>query len=726
MQSSLPLALVLLLAAPAVAQEPVPPAGIATIVGSGLSGVCIDEPGDGNVWVLAPGYKARFGVDGVDFILFYGSRAPRNFPVSFRLRSVARGEAELPSRRDARPVIDGMRIVYERGGVRETWHLRTHEVEQVFVVPASTARGDLVVKMDVVGDATCTDTADGLTFAHAGFGGVHYGDLTALSTHDTSCAAPSRWTGDAIELRVPASFADAASGPITIDPVIRSYTLAATGADEITPDIAYEPVTDRWLVVYERAFSVLDSDILALRLTGSGDVVDSVVVAAGSRESRRPSVAANAGAQQFMVVWDEDAGISDRVILGRTRTAGTGVLGTTFTIRDSAGATTEDRNPAIGGSTATDAQGAFYLVASELRVGSNAGQLQLTRVTAGGTILSSVAGAATDRAEDPVVTRARPTNGQWLIGWRTGPAIVVEATGGLNAPGTSLVVDPARAVAEPLGVAGNGSQFFVAYSTLVGAGNHDIRLAHLRMVRNQLTLVVNHPITTLEPGVNVAADQRGPAVAFDGCRVTYAYRESVGVAGDYAPRAAVVQLEPVLHFSDSHRELNLTTRGVEDHIVITSTGDVGGDRGRSFVAWDIGGLNLIGCLFHGTTNTTGVTMLDTACGALFEPVLTVENPPALGATVRLRATPIQPQSQVFFVGLPTQVQLCSASCILGVAPVLLTVPGASLNLPIGCDTNLLGAHVAVQNMLVGGPTGCTTQQFPFAFTISDTAVLLVQ
>ncbi|MBZ0252451.1 MAG: hypothetical protein K8I02_03845, partial [Candidatus Methylomirabilis sp.] len=68
MQSSLPLALVLLLAAPAVAQEPVPPAGIATIVGSGLSGVCIDEPGDGNVWVLAPGYKARFGVDGVDFI----------------------------------------------------------------------------------------------------------------------------------------------------------------------------------------------------------------------------------------------------------------------------------------------------------------------------------------------------------------------------------------------------------------------------------------------------------------------------------------------------------------------------------------------------------------------------------------------------------------------------------------------------------------------------------
>src|SRR5262245_14004774 len=57
-----------------------------------LRSVLVDRPGDGNTWVLAPGYKARFGIDGVDFIPYFGAKAKRTFPLAFRLRSLRRGD----------------------------------------------------------------------------------------------------------------------------------------------------------------------------------------------------------------------------------------------------------------------------------------------------------------------------------------------------------------------------------------------------------------------------------------------------------------------------------------------------------------------------------------------------------------------------------------------------------------------------------------------------------
>ena len=38
-------------------------------------------PGDGRVWARGAAYKASFGVDGVQFIPFLGSSAPKDYPV---------------------------------------------------------------------------------------------------------------------------------------------------------------------------------------------------------------------------------------------------------------------------------------------------------------------------------------------------------------------------------------------------------------------------------------------------------------------------------------------------------------------------------------------------------------------------------------------------------------------------------------------------------------------
>jgi hypothetical protein len=168
----LPLVLVLVQAPRLAGQDPPPPASLA-VSGNGLSRVLVDEPGDGSVQVLAPGYKARFCADGVEFIPFYGATAPRNFPLSFRLRSVRRGATELPFAAAARPTVEGLRVTFERGSVREVWDLRDREVEQRFVVAAGPARGELSVRIDVATGAACDDVADGLSFAHAGLGAVH-------------------------------------------------------------------------------------------------------------------------------------------------------------------------------------------------------------------------------------------------------------------------------------------------------------------------------------------------------------------------------------------------------------------------------------------------------------------------------------------------------------------------------------------------------------------------
>ena len=729
--ASLPLLLLLPLlpctAALLPGQLPAPPAGIGKIADSGVSRVLVDEPGDGNLWVLAPGYKARFGRDGVDFIPFYGASAPRNFPVSFRLRGVERGGRALALASDVAPRADGLRVVYERGGVREVWELREREAEQTFVVAAGTGRGDLTVRVDVTSEVGCEDVADGLSFAHAGLGTVHYGDLVAFGAEDTAYRGASRWTGTGIELRVPASFADDASGPITIDPIVRAIPISTGSDTDFDPDVAYEPNGDRWLVVFERAFSTRDHDIIARRYSGEGTFIDEVAVATGSRESYHPAVAANAGARQFLIAWDEDTGIADRVIKGRTRTANSAVQGTTFVIMDSSGVTVEDRNPTVGGTTSTDVNGDFYMVASEFWAGNTSGRIRLAVVSSAGVVTrTSAAGAVTAQATDPVITKARPTGGRWLLAYRTSGDLLVEALDP-NFSGGGQIVDNQSFVIGAPAVAGDGFQFFVAYDNFIAAGDRDIRIAHLRIVRGVLSVLSNIDATVAEGSAVITNDQTTPAITFDGCRVTYTYLESVGVAGNYDTFATVMQFEPVVAFSDSHRRVHPATSNTESSTVIASEGEMGGDRGRMFIAWDFVNSNVEGCLFDGTANLGGVTTLATACGNIFAPVITVQNPPALGATLRVRATPIQPQSQIYLVGIPSSpITLCAAGCKLGMTTILLTRPGTDLNLPIACDMNLIGALIAIQNVLVGGPAGCTTANFPVAFTISDTVIVQVQ
>jgi hypothetical protein len=61
-----------------------------------------------------------------------------------------------------------------------------------------------------------------------------------------------------------------------------------------------------------------------------------------------------------------------------------------------------------------------------------------------------------------------------------------------------------------------------------------------------------------------------------------------------------------------------------------------------------------------------------------------------------------------------------------VLPILLSVPGVRVDLPVPSDPAVLGARVAAQNVLVMNAGGCTTADFPVPLLTTDTIVLTVR
>src|SRR5690606_20321402 len=103
-----------------------------------------DTPGDGRIWAVGATFKASFGPDGFVYVPFFGSDAPRNYPVKFALRAVRVGGESVPFAATANATRDARRVTFDRGPVREIYDLDVDSVEQTFVVDSGLA-GDVDV-----------------------------------------------------------------------------------------------------------------------------------------------------------------------------------------------------------------------------------------------------------------------------------------------------------------------------------------------------------------------------------------------------------------------------------------------------------------------------------------------------------------------------------------------------------------------------------------------------
>lgn len=342
-------------------------AGAASVPGGAprlrLDRVHFDQPGDDHLWAIGTTYKASFGADGFVFVPFFGSDAPRNYPVQFQLRSVRIGghELALPA---TRPIQAGNRVQFARGAVVEQYDLALERVEQTFVIDSAEA-GDVEVELQVTSELIEDVARDGLQFGNE-LGSVDYG-VAHVVTGAELIAVPTTWHGQAIRIRVPASLRT--GDRLVIDPIIHSSPSSPMSPPqpEYNPDIAYDASFNQYLVVWESPFSAGDSDVWSELRSGNGALIGGSLVALDFTINNvtLPRVANLNAFDRFLTVFqrvDSLANVSR--IWGRTRDAGGQTVGVQIQISESS-IGGDCYNPDIGGDPSPLAAGDQWLVVWE-------------------------------------------------------------------------------------------------------------------------------------------------------------------------------------------------------------------------------------------------------------------------------------------------------------------------------------------------------------------------
>ncbi len=300
------------------------------------------EDADGTRRVRGSNYMARFGAEGASYTPFLGSDAPRTWPVGFALASVLVGDEALAYERSTPVLRAGEAMRYDRGGVTERYEIRADSIEQVFVLDELPARDEVVLRIAVTTDLMAFETDAGIEFANER-GGVRYGRATALDASGASIAAPTTLIGDEIEIRVPASFVATARLPLTIDPIISTWTIVSSGGQPLgsydherldTLDCVYDATHGRWLIVWLDTW-VAESGSrmghLVWRLVGT---LNGQTIASGftsTHRARSPRCANNNASNQFLLGW-----LLNGTIEAQTISAASGAQSAVVTVASSA------------------------------------------------------------------------------------------------------------------------------------------------------------------------------------------------------------------------------------------------------------------------------------------------------------------------------------------------------------------------------------------------------
>ncbi len=291
-----------------------------------------DEAEDGSLWIRGRNYKAHVDSNGLTFIPFLGSRAPRDFPVSFRLRSASIGADALPLAFGAGPLRDDRRVYVEHGSVTEVFDFTADDVEQSFVARRGAARGDLVLGVDVDTSLKRAAGPNGLWFGCAK-GAVHSGWAASRDASGRELATTSLPDHDGLEFVVPASEIAKASGDITIDPIISTAITDGSAIDDFDPDVAYDAQNDMYLLVYDETYSQTDHDVRSQFVSGAtGQPIANTLayIDASTADWRQPAVANQASSHQFLVA--ASVSPSPELIKCRTRLANSITMSNQFVI----------------------------------------------------------------------------------------------------------------------------------------------------------------------------------------------------------------------------------------------------------------------------------------------------------------------------------------------------------------------------------------------------------
>jgi hypothetical protein len=134
---------------------------------------------------------------------------------------------------------------------------------------------------------------------------------------------------------VPHRFLESATWPIAVDPLVTAVVIDTTPVDQYDVDVAYDPTTGRYLVVFAEVFSAADHDVKSWLVEASGTLVPAsdryFDLTAVHRTA--PRVAATNAKRAFLCVYVE--GTNGRRIGARPRFADSSALGARFFVDQS-------------------------------------------------------------------------------------------------------------------------------------------------------------------------------------------------------------------------------------------------------------------------------------------------------------------------------------------------------------------------------------------------------
>ncbi|MEM7308266.1 MAG: hypothetical protein AAF682_16420 [Planctomycetota bacterium] len=338
-------------ASAAAQTAPEPPAALSVEAASfGIA------PRAGDLLGIGPDFKAVFGPGAVEFVPALGRGVAENHPLRFALEEIRLGDAVLLDARAAAPVapwVEDKTAVYAHpGGVEERYEVRREGVEQSFLIhalPAATD-GDLIVRGELITDLPAAPADGGLAYTLPGIGGVRVGRVLAIDAEGREMQGTLRAGTDSLELVVPGDWARGAALPLLIDPLIGTEKAFGDSAqDEGKPDVAYDAATNRYLIVWERSFSFVDTDVYGQIVTSAGILASSPLALSSTTDlAGSPRVASLASGPRFIVVYQQAASIAGPWrIQARTVDPSLGSLSSALSVAGGDG--TSHRSPDIGG-----------------------------------------------------------------------------------------------------------------------------------------------------------------------------------------------------------------------------------------------------------------------------------------------------------------------------------------------------------------------------------------
>lgn len=707
-------------AAPGVQQNGPLPTKVdaASVFGHG-DYLLFDQPtADGPLWVVTPQWKASFAAAGWSFVPFFGSEAPRNYPVEFGAAQASCGGELLPTR-TAIPARQNQHLEYDRGAFAECFDLGSAGVEQSFRFDRLPNRSELVLSIETHSELRGAGEGMGIAFRNE-LGSVSYGAAVAIDANGDRVAAPTTFMNGTITIRVPASFLATASLPLIIDPLVASRTLVSGTPHVGNSDVSWDEATHSHAVCYQLDFSATDSDCYVVRADLGMTTLNVVLIDGTATSWAAPRIANNQSSSQFLVVCEVSNGHQAPFWIGGRLVSGAGSLSAPFDIERNGVAGHQPGSnfrPDVGGDPYTTPS--YFTVVWEHEFSVLDHDIYMKQVTVNGTLRSAApTPIATSGAyqSNPTISKSDGPGVSSLQRW----AIVFQQTyalldedlfgalvtwdGQLVDPGNGYVVSIDGSAANTVfprvssPTDGNDRKFLVVSEC--GLANGSVRI---HAVDSGLGGLWANDLVSLENDAPRSGwMKRSPSVDCDGVRFTVAYMEALNNSNDWDVRCSLVSYDPLRFLTATAVGHALAGTGLPELFPEVashySSNGVRSDRVAASMQGGTPGAHfIVGATYSARALVGGMSLRLTGCGSL---AITWTGLPEIGQRLDFTLHNNHPLTGYVF-GLPANnpVGIC-AGCTAGVQGSSLL--GAQLAFDIPPDPNFVGVTVSTQGFTFGG------------------------